>query len=240
MYIIKFEGKCDFILERIVVEDIENSEIKRIEFGSEIGDFYCEIKSNYSNEGKAIFECSKYLQKIITLILYETGYQIRNVELKSIQWDSEIDNATKTLVFRENINLKSTIKVIRPIKNPNELKLKIENIDNETITGFKKLFIEITNLNDPIVKYILYYSILTAIKVKQKKIDDYILTIEPDVEMRPTTREKSNFDETIYSFLRNQIGHTQETTNTDILQKEINENIEGLREIVKKAIEGNA
>ena len=45
--------------------------------------------------------------------------------------------------------------------------------------------------------------------------------------MRPTTREKSNFDETIYSFLRNQIGHTRKTTNIHILQKEINKNIEG-------------
>lgn len=76
-----------------------------------------------------------------------------------------------------------------------------------------------------------------ALKVNQRSVDNFIKSIESDVEVRPTARENASFDETIYSFLRNQIGHTQETTDTNELHREVSLNLNGLREIVKVAIE---
>ena len=241
MYIIKFEGKCDFLLETMSLENIQNPKIISAVLSSSSGSFFCEIRSNYSNEGETIYYCSEYLQNLISIILYETGYRVRKIEWKFLQSDegTETNPNTKTLVFRDSIEIRSEITVIKPIELPLVLKSKLENNQSYVTSGYKSLFVEITKIDDVIAKFILFYSILTALKGKQRFVDNFIKTIEPNVEMRPTTLKNANYYETIYSFLRNQIGHTQETTDTEELHREVSSKLNGIREIVKIAIEEN-
>lgn len=239
MYFIKFEGKCDFTLGKMSLQNIQHSNIKSVVLGSDAGDFFCEITSSHSNERKAIIGCDEYVHNLVSIILYETGYQIRKIEWKSIENINAENSDNNALTFRGSVGIRAEIKIIKPIEDPVELKSKLENISTNIMIGYKKLFIEITKFDDALAKFILFYSILTALKGNQKLVDNFIKSIEPAVEVRPTTRENANFNETIYSFLRNQIGHTQETTDTNELHKEISLNLNGLREIVKVAIEEN-
>lgn len=102
---------------------------------------------------------------------------------------------------------------------------------------FKRIFIEVSKLEDPISKFTLYYSLLSILKGKQEKVDEFIESVDKDVIKRETTRKDKNFKETIYTYLRNQVRHVQEDTVLNLLKCEMRNNIEGLREILKVALE---
>ncbi|QNK87767.1 hypothetical protein H7992_21790 [Sporosarcina sp. resist] len=237
MFKISFKGKCHFFLaEELVIKQFKDEKIKRAIISAKSGTFKIDFTADYSDDGRALYVTQKILEDYTKIFLMETGYEIHDIQWKSIiPIDTEEKNE-KVLRFRDNIDLRSELTIIRPLENEQDLKGKLENHSTDDYTSYVNLFINVSRINDEIGKFVLFYSILSALHGRQISVDDFIKSIEPNVVLRETSRENADFDETIYSFLRNQIGHTSEETDTVTLNREIKENIEGLRKIVKEAV----
>ena len=51
----------------------------------------------------------------------------------------------------------------------------------DSTNDFKRIFIEVSKLEDPIFKFTLYYSLLSILKGKQEKVDEFIESVDKDV-----------------------------------------------------------
>jgi len=236
MYMVRFEGEFDLDIDKVVTESIPFEKINKLIIGSNNGQFYSEVYSNASNEADAIDTTSKYLEEVTSLMLYETDYEVKRLDWKQINEIDKRAEPVKTRARHENEDLKATVRVKKHFKSQ-EIKDKIENMPAGSINDYTRIFIEVSKLKDPISKFTLYYSLLSVLKGNQKKVDKFIESVDKDVIKRETTRKNKKFKETIYTYLRNQVGHVQEDTDTDTLKCEIQNNIGRLREILKRALE---
>lgn len=123
-------------------------------------------------------------------------------------------------------------------------------VKNRNSNVYKRLYRNILQIADPIARFMLLYSLLQlALEAdNQKEVDDFIriTTWYNSTLDRITTRKRANFKETIYSWLRNAVGHTQESyiiggksySFEEILQ-EIDRFVDTLSLITRQAIETN-
>lgn len=226
MYIVTFEGKCDFYLkEELIVNRFEDKKIKEATISAKDGNIVINFKSDYSEDKEALYATQKTLEDYRKIFVFETGYEIRD-----LYWKTTIPLVTDnqnlvSVIMKSRSELKAEVTVIRPLNNEQDLKDKLEKNTIKDYTSYVNLFINISQMKDTIGKFILFYSLLSALHGKQKSVDEFIKSVQPSIECRDSTRVGATFQETIYSFLRNQIGHTTEETETDTLSREISDNI---------------
>lgn len=130
------------------------------------------------------------------------------------------------------------IPIIPVLTEPlNELKRRL--VVDEKYTIFYSMYRDALK-SDPISRFMFLYSLLgviTGVSI-QEKIDKFILSEDPNVEMRESTKvSRKGKRETIYTFLRNQVGHMQKDSNISQIKQEIENYVSGLAKLVKKAIE---
>jgi hypothetical protein len=95
----------------------------------------------------------------------------------------------------------------------------------------------ILTIEDDVSRFLLLYALLYEMKgKKQGLVDTYIQTKEPSVPMRPTTRPDKKYDETIYSWWRNQAQHMESTTDIEDVTKQFIDLVGSLQELVFEAI----
>ncbi|OPH52184.1 hypothetical protein BC351_33160 [Paenibacillus ferrarius] len=115
---------------------------------------------------------------------------------------------------------------------------------------YKRLYRNVLQIADPIARFMLLYSLLQlALEAdNQKGVDDFIrITTWYNSSLdRITTRTGANFKETIYSWLRNAVGHTQESYiiggrsySFEEILEEIDSFVDTLSLITRQAIEAN-
>jgi hypothetical protein len=98
-------------------------------------------------------------------------------------------------------------------------------------------------IDDPVARYMLLYSILLQTKGDwQKEVDRFILNKEPKVEtFQPPEKSRPPKsppqDETIYTKLRNEIGHVREGATFKETCQEIESKVKGLEHLTRLAIE---
>lgn len=100
------------------------------------------------------------------------------------------------------------------------------------------LFYFALGLSDPIAKFMALYSIVLSLcSDKQEKVDQFILSQRPSVRTNPPHKSrKSGVQETIYTRLRNQVGHVRPGTTLQTTRSEIEENLSDFMEITKELI----
>jgi hypothetical protein len=229
---ITYNGKCDFRLDdELVIEKFDDKQIEKAIIKASSGDFSVTFYTSYSDENRALNSTSAILEEYRKIFLFETGFEIRDIHCTSIGQEEK-----NKVVLGSRAIVKAELTVIRHLENQNDIKRMLETYKNDDFNDYANIFTNVCAMKDLIGKYILLYSILSALKGPQREVDKYIRSIEPNVEMRKTTKPNANYDETIYTYLRNQIGHTTDKTDTTKLNDEVLLNIGGLREIVKKAI----
>ena len=114
-----------------------------------------------------------------------------------------------------------------------ELKRNLE--ENKNLSIYYRLYREAMR-SESTSSFLFLYSLLAIIKgPSQKKVDKFILQELPDTIMKQST--KNNDNETIYTFLRNQVGHTQQNSRINEIKWEIDERLAQLSKLVKKAIQ---
>ncbi|MGP4107777.1 hypothetical protein [Virgibacillus sp. L01] len=174
--------------------------------------------------------------------------------------ESELYNLTRMLFYKLNIITLSHYRVRIETKEFNEVTsrypiqqilykelssdeiIEIKNILVDSLpilnNNYMDLYYSAMNIHEPVARYMFLYSILLQeyrdSKRPQEEIDNYIRDFLGDVEERNST--KHNNMETIYTFLRNQIGHTQEYTDIKKLREEVTEHTKNLSDLVKNKI----
>jgi hypothetical protein len=91
----------------------------------------------------------------------------------------------------------------------------------------------------PVEEFMHLYNILLMLfDDKQGKVDEFIVAEEPTVPLTPDPRPKrSKSMETVYTRLRNELGHKREGVNLDNTKSEMANRLGGLIELTKRAIE---
>ena len=120
-------------------------------------------------------------------------------------------------------------------------KEKLTNILKSEVTSEKKRYIRSfrTTLqnSDPVVRYMSLYKILFEIfNDKQEQVNYFIRKIDPNIIQTPRP-DKPHIMETIYTRLRNEMSHTRSNVNDLNTKNEIKQNVSGLVNIVKEAIQ---
>lgn len=112
----------------------------------------------------------------------------------------------------------------------------MEKIENNR---FFYLYKSAMQVEDCAARFMFLYSILLQVfeysKKPQEEIDNFIRSYSGN-EVLERKSTKHAFNETIYTWLRNQMGHTQQNSKISLVRNEIQLHISGLEEIVKKAI----
>jgi hypothetical protein len=93
--------------------------------------------------------------------------------------------------------------------------------------------------NDPVDRFMFLYSILALLKGNQVRIDSFIrrTSYYNKEENMKSGNPRRNTDETIFTWLRNQVGHVDQETDISFIRKKIQEKLSDLTEIVKISIQ---
>jgi len=83
---------------------------------------------------------------------------------------------------------------------------------------------------------ILYQILLMLVGEHQKDVDSFIAGEEPSVPQTPSPHNSAVM-ETVYTRLRNEVGHRRAGVNLDKTRSEMREQVAGLRNLAKRAIE---
>lgn len=193
-------------------------------------DEICEITVvfylKHLKEGQLMSDMRPDVEELLMLILdhlsFEHGLQIQEVRT-------------------EGISLSARFGMIRHFNEESKVKME-KDISKEGFEPYKRLYRAAMRNRDDVARFMFLYSLLhQVLNVNtQGKIDEYIRSescrqwYRREEDMQST--KYSNKKETIYTWLRNQVGHTQTNSEiknvTKIIQIKVNE----LSCILKQAI----
>jgi hypothetical protein len=92
------------------------------------------------------------------------------------------------------------------------------------------------NQNDPVARFMFLYNILLQINSdSQQWVDAFILSEVPSVPQSPRP-DRPNVIETVYTRLRNEVGHRRPGTSPEQTRREIQDNVAPFQELVRTAI----
>jgi hypothetical protein len=90
------------------------------------------------------------------------------------------------------------------------------------------------NQSDPVARFMFLYSILLQLHGdKQRQVEDFIREEAPNV---PRSASPKGGMETVFTRLRNEVGHSRAGTTPDQTRRVIANNVTGLQNLVRKAI----
>ena len=90
--------------------------------------------------------------------------------------------------------------------------------------------------SDPITRFMFFYNILLQLnKDSQKEVDDFIRREMPDVTQSPSPYH-AGVMETIYTRLRNEVGHGRAGTTAERTRTEMQDNLPAFQNLVRTAI----
>lgn len=181
-------------------------------------------------QGKKVAE--DYLGYMKRIFYFEEYKVLNRWNLQSFTIEKEDSvhyGFNDTLAMIEAVKIKSSYQDLEHLKSSLEKNSLYQS-------PFLDLYMSIIKIEGDVGKYIMTYSILSAIIGNQREVDEFIQKCEDGVEMKDSTLKGSNKKETIYTYLRNQLGHTEESTNADELEKEIKKKLSKLSGLAMKAI----
>jgi hypothetical protein len=89
---------------------------------------------------------------------------------------------------------------------------------------------------DPVAKFMFLYNLLLLLAGdKQAEVDNRIRAVDPAVTVTPSPH-KPNVTETLFTRLRNEVGHRRKNTDPRTTAREIEQNVAGFQEIVKQVV----
>lgn len=145
---------------------------------------------------------------------------------------------TAVMPLTVNVSITATALII---PGPERIKLLLKEIqlNNPERNLYYSLYRFASQFTDPISRYlILYGTLLLLTGDSQKNADNFIRSNEKGVLEKPSRARNVNGKmETIYTYLRNEIGHPPKTKKMEDTLKEVKEKVNGLASLVKTAIQ---
>ncbi|OLP20063.1 hypothetical protein BST81_02150 [Leptolyngbya sp. 'hensonii'] len=185
---------------------------------------------------------NKYIPSILNKIAYFYDLrigksQLCSVDIVSVRSDGQekiLNTRNPTVEDHESIRIVNVL-TVSPDKLTALLKMPFHRLGD---TYYKQYRIAIQS-KDVIAEYMFLYSILLQIfGDKQKKVDKFIQSAQPDVKTFKKLIRIREEIETIYTKLRNEIAHVRRGKTFEQTIEEVNQHLLSLRELTKKAIEG--
>lgn len=104
--------------------------------------------------------------------------------------------------------------------------------------SYHRLYRNAMQTDDVVARYMFLYGIIYDIQnSSQNQVDSYIDSIEPTIEKRNSTDVRHpNKQITKYTWLRNEIGHTNSSTDIKAVEKEIAEVCDAFAKVVRGVI----
>lgn len=99
------------------------------------------------------------------------------------------------------------------------------------------LFRSALGLTDTLSRFMgIYNIVLLLCDDKQKEVDKFVLSVQPKVPKTQRPDKQTKFLESVYTKLRNQVGHVRKNTTIDGTKNEMAIHLEGLIEVAKELI----
>jgi hypothetical protein len=162
----------------------------------------------------------------------------RVTELGLHDWPEKPGTAYAPCVVAHAGVLPPTIHVGKMLTPPQVEELKAFLKQPDTLGKDEyRVFRRVLQCDDPVEEFMLHYSLLTAFEGgNQPAVDEFIRQHEPGVEERTSPHTSKN--ETIYTCLRNEVGHhTRSKLKPAEIRREMQNKLPDLRKLVQKAIE---
>lgn len=239
-YVAKMEG---FIRGVTISFDPERDHIEKVQIEEQNGqdDVYhikCTL-TNVNDQDTAQQITKELLQDILNVISYEYNAITHKPVVNVIQL-----NGNTHLFVNDTVNIIARAHVQGIVGNPSEdLKksLKDANLVNALATSVHfQMYKSAMELTDPLSRFMFLYSILLLIKRKQEKVDDFIKTEIPNVEMRKREKTSGSIEEaTVFTTLRNSVGHITEKIRMKEVVNDMEKYVGQLAGLTKKAITEN-
>ncbi|MGO4787424.1 hypothetical protein AB4124_08330 [Paenibacillus sp. 2KB_20] len=223
--------------------------IEKIKISSMPGHFHFnlkfELRENAIKQSQARLKqkCNMLLAIIEDELSFSYGIKLYHPHFLGLFLDGDRQLATHQGIIIEPITLSQS--------DEESLLNKIcEVVQNRSSHVYKRLYRNVLQIADPIARFMLLYSLMQlALEAdNQKEVDNFIrITTWYDSNLdRITTRKRASYKETIYSWLRNAIGHTQESYiiggrsySFEEILVEVDRFVDELSLITRQAIENN-
>jgi hypothetical protein len=89
----------------------------------------------------------------------------------------------------------------------------------------------------PVEEFMILYQVLLILAGdRQEDVDKFIVSEEPSIPQTPSPHRQGAM-ETVYTRLRNELGHKRAAVNLDTTRAEMRARVDGLRALAKRAIE---
>ena len=229
--VITYEAKIDVTFKEklelapFFIEEISKIIISPIGKGGIKFDFY----TTFNEIDEALNATQIALRHFEKVFYFKESKKLHSIELKMAVLDGKNIRINDRIFMRDSIRMEVTQDGFHHLK---------EHLLNSSLysNDYIDLYLGISKLDDKIAIYVMYYSILTSIFGTQKNVDRYIKNQEPNVLIVPSTKANSNVKETIYSNVRNRIGHTDTNTNIQFVSTNVEKLLPNLTNLVYNAI----
>jgi hypothetical protein len=185
-------------------------------------------------------EVADYTTKILTFKFNTLFQSFRKVDDNIVKEELQADGTKQTIIYAFfGIGMGFNVDLDHIATNQQLLEVKqlLEQKNHNGLT-YHNLFYSALNFKDPLSKFMALYSIvLTLCKDSQEKVDQFILAFQPSIMTNsPHRPRRSGVSETIYTRLRNEVGHIRPHTTIEQTEQEMEKNLNGLILVVKELI----
>lgn len=190
--------------------------------------------TNVFTEAEANAVTRDVLASIINRLAFELDLSIGEPHLKSFSLPKDASSSSHTV----STSLLATWNVLAPVVVPDstrrqELAKLLEQPYRRPDLHSAYRFAG--SQSDAVTRFMFLYSILLQLHDYQEQVDNFIRQETPTVSLSPRP-DKPRIVETVYTRLRNQVGHKRAGIPPEQTRTEIEDNVAALQKLVKVAI----
>lgn len=188
-------------------------------------------------------EVAKYLARVITFEFSIFQQEFRCTSDHLIEDEPSTDGSAQEIKSRLGLGFGVTSEswITLGKQQMDSLKDSLEKNNHDSFPSYD-LFYSALGLTDPIARFMVLYLIVLSLckegaKERQEDVDRFVLSIEPQVlTFPPFNPRRSGVQETIYTKLRNQVGHIQPGTTIQSTREEMEKSLDELIKITREII----
>ncbi|QTH42057.1 hypothetical protein J4772_31890 [Cohnella sp. LGH] len=171
--------------------------------------------------------CQRKVVEFLNSLTYITGRSFYKYE--------EVDSSYALHVNINYSEIGGIMEVFSNFSDENFEKVGRKIKNGKAKSYLYKLYRAAMNNNDSFTKFMLLYGLFYHMFRTQNEVDRFIWGID-DTEVEMDSTRGNGTKETIYTYLRNQVGHTQVDSNFDEVVVKMSNCVQKLSYYVKKAI----
>ena len=172
------------------------------------------------------------------LFIKERDNIVDNIKFELNQYFGELICNDSCISNRHSLAKDIICSVVVPSEDEELKMIEESGRNNRELSQEEKMYCDILSVKNKTLQYMLFYSMLEMKFSKQDKIDDFICEKNSSVQKFPKKEKRGkNSDVTIYTRLRNDIGHAKGDVEIASTVQKIEGCLPNLKKYVKLALE---